>query len=328
MLLILLLLSLSLALDTNLYRPDQFIANTNRKGFEIKDALYNDNEWITVLNVPSSVGYIEKLWYAIVLQEGNARTGAFRITFNNATVPQFGGFSGINVEVLFGVGYSQNIEYNSDFIGVVYNSASEHAGYFDFLMPFTNGFKVEYLTPYNGGNQVTTWFDIDYSSGVVLDGSVNWVLNAAFSGVIEVPSVQFGTLLNVSAVNRIAFLGSFNTAGPAVSTSDEEYLEGLFRIYTDCSETPSLSSSGTEDYYSSSNYFSQGPKTTAYFGWPMVPSSSGSTPLNFFGAYRFYPYDQLPQSSSCFVVQWQNGVSSSPPSYSCYAASGLYWYSY
>jgi hypothetical protein len=185
--------------------PINFLAFTSRRSQQQQSLQVPGNTWITMASSPpGTIGSITRLWAA----NNNVGTGntdaaaqipgcgqvvlnaAFRITFNQASVPQFGGVNGINWEMLFGRGQTSifgttdsvftSLNLQSNKIGSLHIGSpwKGFSGFFNHAMPFTNGFTVEYNS---GVSSVTpVWMNVEWSlaSSPPVSG-LNWVLKAA-----------------------------------------------------------------------------------------------------------------------------------------------------
>lgn len=92
------------------------------------------------------------------------------------------------------------------------------------------------------------------------------------SGTISAASpFSVQTLVNATSLNQGRLLGiafSINSY-PGIANPPTAPLEGEFKIYLDGANTPSYSTSGTEDYIGLSNYF-QGIASTMTNGTPNI----------------------------------------------------------
>lgn len=345
-------------------RPDEFLdLNGNKTYAQVQSVSIAANTWTTIFSAPpGSSGAITNLWAAINDASSSQSTlnSAWRITFNQASVPQFGGVNGIGWTFLFGrmqatltgqttPGSSGTPIMRSNTIGSHYLSGPYcspagtcHSGYFRFLMPFTNGFKVEYNS---GVTDVATtlWAQVEWTSATAVPVcNVNWVLNAVSNpssrnftaitpcpaGYIQdgpdtrgmyfcsnaIPNIQEQNLFGWTAVPgsqvRLSFLGGHHTvrSGPVVGSPVQGFLEGDYKVYTD-SSTPSFQSSGTEDYYMSDYYFSDELVVARdYWGYiSQGPFSAGAYGYEFLMAYRFFRYNEMPLAVNSFNWTWTNG---------------------
>jgi hypothetical protein len=345
--------------------PDRFMAFTGRRSQQQQGLQIPNNTWVTVASSPpGTIGSITKFWAANnnfgANNDGTANAGtgnancystvlnaAFRITFNQASVPQFGGVNGVNWEFMFGRGQVTVFPTDPIFtthvlrankVGNEYNLAyTGFAGFFHFVMPFTNGFKIEYNS---GVPDVNTplFLNVEWSLASALPTSgLNWVLKAVQMPSaptiaclpqtvqyplvtdnyqhrnyvsVYIPDLYEQPLFNWTASakeKRMAFLGSHHTirTDPAQTSSSilRRAWEGDYRHYADSTNATSRFS-GTEDYYMASYYFETDPiRYYNYWGWAATASSTAT----FLSAYRFFEPNELGYATTNFTFTWTNG---------------------
>lgn len=256
--------------------------------------------WTTILTATGE-GEITKLWIAVHRLSGSAdmRGSKIRITFNGAGTPQFGGSSGIPLELVFGTAL-QDTTFRTEVIGVTRNESGMYSGYLAFPMPFTSGAVVELFTP----ESTWIWLMPEVSSAKIKRGSLNadedWVLHASeFDATVAAEAEQ--TIL--SASGPVQLLGLWHYLSPESPPKNFYYLEGDYRIFYDGAGAASYRASGAEDFYGSSYYFDEGVFARNDAGLVVRDSTNHRVSM-----YRFWPISDMPRSNS-MVMTWTNGDS-------------------
>lgn len=356
------------AKDANV-RPDNFLSLSGGKSSSQRQALtVQPGPWITIAESPiGTAGAITNLWIALNdCLDGNSictaqttRNSAIRITFNNATIPQFGGETGINFEYLFGRAQVSLVNafvttevLRSDNIGNHYFPEDVRAmtGFFRFNMPFTNGFKVEYNSGCND-SPTRLWSNVEWTSSIAKLGSVNWVLNAKQSppAITNFTAIQLDplatdfdsvktkkryitsnrienlatrTLLSWTesdSEKRFAFLGSLHTIRTG-NTPPSNRLAFLEGDYRFYSDSAEPTYHNSgTEDYFMSDYYFAHERIKYYNYWGYMLVENTSQNWGLLNAYRFFKYDELASASTNFTVTWTNG---DPPGHGDGISSG------
>jgi hypothetical protein len=135
-------------------------------------------------------------------------------------------------------------------------------------MPFTNGIRICVANRNNTGAS-GVWSQVDYA--LVSDNSgmtvppyrLHTVGNKWIGGQLPVNSGSDATLAAIPSGNPGIIVGHSMAMGNAM---DYSYLERYVAIYIDGEATPSIESSGTEDWFTGSDYFNSGQHPFSHYG--------------------------------------------------------------
>jgi len=315
---------------------------SNLKRFHLKQVSVNQG-WNNLFELDNTGGCGTYLWYATSSVAGTAFNNAFRITFDGAKIPQFGGIYGIGVEDLFGYGYgfgsltpqslNGDLYLRNRLLGVTRADSlnqTEHGAYINLIMPFSSGIKVEFYAV----QALTLWFQIDYLTGSYpssILGSLapytDWTLHAVSKKNVSVNWQQEFSLLDVSGdsgeYQGFALLGlAQHEMTP--NGGSETYLEGPYSIYTDETNTPTYMTSGTEDFFDSAYDFAEGTFQTETAGVTVLfPSTLAAWSVRF---YRYFDINILPMSATNLRFTWINGFMSWTANQTVTSSSTVLWY--
>jgi hypothetical protein len=181
-----------------------------------------------------------------------------------------------------------------------------------------------------GSGDLDAWWPMPFASsavvslyngsGVALSGGTASITSAPCSTCAsQLSSGTIGyfhaTANSTSAANQVAgqdyqilhvsghgkFVGvALGMTGPASPAYYRGYLEGNERVYVDGSRTPDPLGTGTEDYFSSGWYFTNGPYTLPFNGNPIHLAGNYGCPVNqdCTSAYRLAIDDAVPFTTS------------------------------
>ena len=167
-------------------------------------------------------------------------------------------------------------------------------------MPFASSAVV---TVYNGSSiplsglaAQATSAPCSTCSAQLSSGQIGYfhTISHAVSAAQQVPGQDY-SILNASGRGKFAGL-ALGMTGP----SNRIYLEGNERVYVDGTRTPNPNGTGTEDYFDSGWYFTNGPDTLPFNGNPSHQAGTYGCPDNVdcTSAYRLTIDDAVPFDAS------------------------------
>lgn len=273
---------------------------------------------LTLLDIsPGSAGYLSHMFIAFTNSDAAARTDStLKITVDGETA---GDTFNSRIPLYFGAEYCYNtVNYSSRWNGCQQNG-SDNIGFYSYIpIPFSTSLKIELING-SASTASTVWANFTYQTGVANTWPNTRKLRTA-SGTLTNQTVDtLETLVDAQGISPGRLFGVFmsidsfpNTANPLTGP-----LEGNVAIYVDNSMTPSLESSGTEDYFNWSNYFEG--KSTLYGststsgnfsydqGYTGIQFSTVISPATW-NVYRYHVMDQVLFNNG-IKVTWQCGDS-------------------
>ncbi len=259
------------------------------------------NTWTTIAQ-GAGAGAITKVWFAVDANGGSGNTvsqARIRITFDGAPVPQIGGVAGMPLDAFVGAGFNASPVYRTNVWGQsIYSPPNQMSGYNNMVMPYSAGYKVE-LLPYGTGNNIC-WSNVETEPVAALPVGAappaGYRLNAIFSATTSVaPGVEQTLLQTTRPTILLGVLHYFS------GETDLHFLEGDQRIYYGGSGTAAYRSSGSEDFFQSSYYFTDGYTHNDEAGLVYKDSSGDIC------AYRLWPLSKAPASPTGLQLTWANG---------------------
>ena len=277
----------------------------------VVDFTLSNNSWNTVFDKTVGEGKIKSFWFLIDKNSSSAtpRGVKIRITFDDASTPQFFGSNGNGLEGLCGPGFNSidGIYMNS------HHNVSEnndlYSGMIRIDMPFQSSFKIELFCP-NGTQDMKAWITVEYEIGYSpiksLDPRYNWILYGKIVSINNLgPGVDFN-ILNTSGgdvVGYAALAGFYHFFQP--SYGGYQYLDSSYRLSSDGFLSTFFQTTSTSSMVFASNNAST--FATKYSG--IVYNKEGAGGDYRYCCYRFF-YGNFPQGQPLFF-QWRHALSSS-----------------
>lgn len=285
---------------------------------QVQTQTMSNNAWNTLAEVTgASGGVVDRIWLAFLSVGGDdPRNYKIRITYDGAGTPQVFGTGGASMSSVFGPGFSNTSTYRNDRIGVTRNSSTEFAAFIKLPMPFNTGYKVEVF------NTSTTGYAKMWGQVSSATGFASWPLHPSYRLTATVSTATVASLAETTGIDSVAdtvLAGWFHLLDGA--GSDFFYLEGDYRFYYNGSGTAGYRSSGTEDIYLSSYYFSEGLFAFRNEGLLVFDSTNYRTTN-----YLFYDPLTAPRGRTQFKATWTNGDAFLPPGYNTASIWTLLYY--
>ncbi len=232
--------------------------------------------------LPDGPGCIARIWFVI---STNNLASRIRITFDDAEHAQIGGDAGVSIRDLFGgMGLVGPEIYRTNIWGQHMNS-TPFGGFLNLKMPFCQNFKIEVK-----GSFAATWWMVEWLDGLPQPFNA---MPPAYLYAEEI--VQ--TLGSLDEQSIFDFTGDCSLILLSVNLTNGT-MEGDFRMYDGADQSMLFRSSGFEDFFGSSFFFTDGKIRTDSVGLINLPSS----------AYRwFLPLTEAPNSTERLRVTFQNG---------------------
>lgn len=243
----------------------------------------------TLLNI-SGAGYVDFMWLGVPYG-GTLTITIDGVTTYNDQVQRFFAGEYLDSQAAFAARWF---------------SFNQPSGMQTFL-PIPFGSSIVISITNNSGSTKTIYWEVTYQTSVPVT-SWNYTKKLyAVSGVASgIAAYATTTLCNLTGLNRGRLAGIYlNYDGfPGNATPRTAPLEGNVKIYLDGAGSPTVESSGTEDYFAMSDYFngfSQG-------------ANSGDIGLTIkttdtYAAYRIHDRDPI-AFANALKVTWDNGNSS------------------
>jgi Protein of unknown function (DUF2961) len=205
--------------------------------------------------------------------------------------------------------------FTSRLIGANAVTGNGGSGFYSYIpIPFATGIKIDIVNG-SSAHSMQLYASAAYMTGVPNTWTNTRKLKVATGTVAacSVDSVQ--TLVNVTSQppGRLAGVYLSVDSAPGSANPLTAPLEGNVKIYLDGAVSPTFESSGTEDYFNSSNYFAQVPtsNSTSPNSYNVVQSPyAGVTFLSAstWEAYRFHIPDPY-VFANALKVTWNCGDS-------------------
>ena len=273
-------------------------------------------DWTTALDLSDGPAMAKCLWLAVETTDFDARSWKIRITFDGAGSPQID-TTGDRISSMFGGGFTINTTFRARFSGVTANSSTGYSGYFRVQMPYQTSIKIEVYNPDDTVEHC--WMQLERTTltdKIIQHGPPRdmHLYNANITGVIA--GLVEETLLDVAGP---AILMALTHVISHSAGTTWKFLEGDYRIYYDNEATASYRSSGAEDFYRSSWYFTEG----VFANDDIVLSIKDA--VNYRVAMRrYFRIEDAPSAEDNLKATWTNGdVGNDPGNVS---ASSSIWY--
>lgn len=276
---------------------------------QVQRRICSSQIWETLFTLTDGPAVITGFWLANDASL-EARVSRIRITFDGAGSPQI---EGATVE-LFGSSFDHSDTFRARFNGVTRSDTSHVAGYLRLLMPYYSSCKIEFYSQKSSGN-CYVWAMVER---MPLDcPEVELGLNSGMylytNGDDGYPAKYTeDTMLDTDVPTILAGVYQFIDNGYTVTghTAGNNFchLEGDVRIYYGGEAIPSYRSSGTEDFYYSSWYFSEGVFAEDDKVLATKDSSGYVVTLS-----RFWRLSEAPYDPNGIKLTWQVGEGSCDP---------------
>ncbi|AHH95159.1 DUF2961 domain-containing protein [Kutzneria albida] len=191
-------------------------------------------------------------------------------------------------------------------------------------MPYARSATVQLVNaagaPITGATvEVTSAADPAVAKGLGAGGNLAYFSTTSHSG----PVLQGKDWNLVDTTGQGVFYGVTHTMrGQTVDPISREYLEGDERSYVDGAVSPTMSGTGTEDFYESGWYFLNGTYSMPLAGAPAYEVGEDGCAHDCTGAYRLMIDDALSFSSGLTFDIEHGPVNQTPADY----GSTAYWY--
>lgn len=201
------------------------------------------------------------------------------------------------------------------------SNTQDFSGYIYIRAPFNSSLRVDLVN--GSGAAITIWSIVQYTLG----GSYNWGLygklrsqglgtNATLASVAPyAEQTLFSYSGQPGLIHNLSWVMNCNQSGYAA-------LEGLFQVYVDGEATASYQSSGSEDFFGGSFYFSTGTYAADTMGLVYFGGTAYATV-----AYRYFIDDPFTWNSSVRMT-WTSGnhVASNVPTATATVLSNVLFY--
>lgn len=251
-------------------------------------------QWTTICNITDGPALVTNLWFATYT---GGRVLPMRISFDGQD-PNSAQIIGLTGE-LFASGFDDDVKFRNHYVGVSRGTSSNFSGYLKLPMPYYSSIKVEV---YGGG---CCWFMLERipitNKGLNALGIKPGMLLRTYGYGLNGYKVKYSelTLLDQTAPTILAGLFQFNVNDLG---SNWYFLEGNYKIYYGGSGSASYENSGTEDFYHSSWYFTEG-AFAEDDECMAVKSSSGYR----IAMSRFFPLWRAPYHQNGLKLTWNVG---------------------
>jgi len=298
---------------------------------------YAKNEYATVTNTSTQnlvnytgSGYVDSLWFA-TKGANDATQNVINVYYDGSATAAIS----IPVRNLCMAVYLSQGNTGPSFIGnaaVTWNSPkvnNEVSCQLRLPMPFATGIKIDYVN--SSGASLTFWSMVEYQTGVPDTWYKTRYLHIDSFNASSIAANAVETLVNYTGgAGRFVGLYFLEDEVPGSISPFGAPLEGNVNYYVDGSGTPSVQSSGTEDWFSMGFYFGAnavtqfagggGQTTQIVGGWTngtgeigttfFSPTASATYSTN--GAYRLH-LGQKRYFNSGFKLTWNCGDTSQVP---------------
>ena len=294
-------LASSIWAQTDILSESRFLQGGTPQNSKTEHLMVGGGGAATVLNYSGSPGYVSSLWIAISGNQNSMVNSVLTITVDGESTPAIS----TRIPLFFGSEYCWNTNnFGSRFIGCEQNGGS-NIGYYAYIpIPFSDSITAT-VTNGDPTASMTMWAEANYTTGVADSWTRSkklWVSSGTLTGLTV---NQVAALVNVTGINQGRLFGVYMSidSWPGDANPRPAPLEGNVKMYFDGASAPNYESSGTEDYFHSSNYFENVPSgfSTDYTG---VPFKSDVT----WNAFRFHVYDPMTFSNG-LKVTWNCGDS-------------------
>lgn len=250
-------------------------------------------------------GIVQRFWCTIA-PRANLNLHAqciLRMYWDGETTPSVE----VPIGAFFGVGFGQQIDYTS--LPLNENSGGYNS-YWE--MPFRQSARWT-LTNLSNTRMDAFYYNIDYTAYDALPNDLQY-FHAQWRRENPTSPGQNYTILNAT--------GEGHYVGTALFMQNREgtslwFLEGDEMFYMDGETTPSISGTGTEDYFSSGWYFDRGTYSAPYHGVVLKDTTKGRI-----SAYRWHIEDSKPFHQSIRATIEHGTNNDTEGDYSSVA----YWY--
>jgi len=272
---------------------------------QVQRKICASENWQTLFELTDGPAVITGFWLANDAAL-SARTSRIKVTFDDANSPQIMGA----VAELFGASFEHNDIFRARFNGVTRNDSSHMAGYLRLLMPYYSSCKIEFYNAELPGT-CHVWAMVERmplycSEGQLGLGSGMYLHTNGGDGYPA--KYTEVTMLDINEPTILAgvyqYINNGHTSPEHTAGNNFRYLEGDIRIYYGQGPTASYRSSGTEDFYYSSWYFSEG----KFAEDDKVLATKDST-NHVVALSRFWRLSEAPYDPNGIKLTWQNGES-------------------
>lgn len=212
----------------------------------------------TVLDQPGP-GVVESLWFALGGGNGPALDGRLRVYYDGASVPAIDIDFGTLLATHWGASGSMSCEH----VHVEIDGTSDNTGVLlTYPLPFGTHIKITYYNP--STSQAAQLFAMATYSFTATDQAAGQRLRCAGARFLDqVLTRQAGDVTTLAAITNgpgwvvwHSMVGGIDAAtiSPGSANSDS-WMERNIALYVDGETTPSIESSGTEDWFDSAWYF-------------------------------------------------------------------------
>lgn len=223
-----------------------------------------NNSEMNLLNISSGSGIVEQIWLADRPSGGDYPEfdHSIRVYVDGSSTPQIDTDLGDFFGYAYADAFTNPAQLSSAHWTARYGGSSHldrTGGTFSLPIPFQNGIRIAVA---NTNNSPSSIFDqIDYTLASENSGMnvPNYTLSATgnkwVGGRNTATSSSDETLATISSGHAGVIVGHSMAGGGA---NDYSYLERQLALYIDGESTPSIESSGTEDWFNASDYFYTG----------------------------------------------------------------------
>lgn len=256
-------------------------------GTAAKGVSVANNGTVTLLNVTNQSGYVSFIGLEVAPGDINSTltiTADGNTVFNDRAV------------LFFGAEYVSTVSgFNSRFIAAT-NDGSTGEGMRSYIpIPFGSSVSIVYKN--TSGAAETVWYNVYYQTRVADSWPLTRHLHTCSGTVATAAPQSVITMCNASGLSPGRLLGvAFNIDSyPGSASPATAPLEGEFKVYLDGAATPTIQSTGTEDYLGSGFYFGNWPSpglnsfSTANSAYVGLTERTSET----WGGYRFHIMDPV-----------------------------------
>lgn len=275
---------------------DLYTINTDKRRREQHKAMTGPtigNE-IDIINIASGSGVVDYLWLADRPGAGGGFPQfdhSIRVYVDGSATPVIDMDLGLFFGYAYGEVFSQENITSKHWHARSGTNAhvDRYGGGIRLPMPFGNGIRIAVAclnaTPASAiFSQVDYRLTADNANMTIPPYRLNTTGNKWINGRINGTVNSDMTLATIPSGNPGIIVGHSMAAGAA---SDYSYLERYIATYVDGEATPSIKSSGTEDWFTASDYFFTGQTPFSSYGamgLGACPFNNSGTPVNGFSA--------------------------------------------
>ena len=223
---------------------NNYLRSVKTKMLRLEGYVLAANETKTIASAPAGTkGIITSIWMAIT--NYNSRDGILRVYFDQETSPS------IDIDVgtlMCHHFYTDNNPVSCTHIGADEDGGGTSWQWITFPMPFSDGFKIT-LSEMLGVDNTVIWVEVTYLEGVTAPYRLRG------------EGVTWKNRVTVPAGGSYTFIDKTNIEGWLVWTSEvlkgasnDSFMESDFEVYIDGETSPSIKSTGWEDWYRSGFY--------------------------------------------------------------------------